>query len=199
MELFGYEWWKDREERIEKAKKVAEKISKFRNYVHKMKFATIKLEKFDKDFEPVQYGRYTEIEKTIEELVEDGITTGVFYITNIWILEDEVYNYLVSFAFRFERRYKSISDALVFGQELSSITDTVLNNIKPNALFFIVSCDGNMKIESVSLNNQVKVANIYKLKGIYVYELHKQVIDFLESFWWDEQPDLLDVKERFNI
>jgi len=97
---FEYNWKEKREERLEKAKAIAGMISKIRDYLQKMKYATIKLEKFDKDFEPVQYGRYTEIEKTIEELVEDGITTGVFYITNIWILEDEVYNYLVSFLFR---------------------------------------------------------------------------------------------------
>jgi len=195
-----YQWRKESEKRLEFAKENIRRITKIRNYIQKMRYATIKLEKLDKDFEPVEYGRYTDVEKTIRELVEGGIErTGVFFITNIWILKDEVYNYLVSFAFRIDIYGKIIKDALVFGQELYSLKDTVLNDIKPNTLFFIVSCGRNVEMKSVSLNDKVRVANIYKLKGIYVYELHKEVIEFLESFWWDEKPDWLDINERFKV
>jgi hypothetical protein len=195
-----YQWRKESEKRLEFAKENIRRITEIRNYIQKMRYATIKLEKLDKDFEPVEYGRYTDVEKTIRELVEGGIErTGVFFITNIWILKDEVYNYLVSFAFRIDRYGKTIEDALVFGQELYSLKDTVLNDIKPNTLFFIVSCGRNVEMKSVSLNDKVRVANIYKLKGIYVYELHKEVIEFLESFWWDEKPDWLDINERFKV
>jgi len=177
---------------ITEAKKIVESVANILSAFRKIEYVSMKLEELDKvyhyssNFKGTEPGRI-ELETTTSELAK-GIKDGVYPITNIWIFKDEIHDYLTSFVIRTGER----KEIIVFGESSD------LHYVKPNELFFIFACNGETKIRRFSV--QVNVANIYKLKGMDVYELHKQVVKFLDSFWFDTGCDAkLWLKEQFKI
>jgi hypothetical protein len=192
-------------EKIDKAREIVEDVSKMFGYIRNIKYASIKLVKFDEVYEyskrnfiPVRpSSNYEDI--TITEIPQTDIRDGVYLITNFWIYEYEPYNYLVSFVYKDIIGWGGVGDVIVYGEGVYTLTETALNYISPSTLFFIFVCEKDIRIKSFQVERQVKIANIYKLNGIYVYELHNEVVKFLESFLWSEITAWLDVKERFKI
>jgi hypothetical protein len=187
---------------VVEAKKIVESVANILSGIRKIEFAREKLVKLDKvyhysrDFKASKSGRI-ELETTTGELVKGNIIrSGVYFITNIWIFKDEIYDYLVSFVFRTGER----KEVIVYGKGIYSLVGTVLYQLGPKELFFVFACNGKTRIKNFPVD--VNVANIYKLKGMYVYELHNQVVEFLDSFWFKtkcEAQTWLSVKEQFKI
>ncbi|MFZ8805518.1 MAG: hypothetical protein ACO2PO_21420 [Candidatus Calescibacterium sp.] len=188
------------------AKKIVERVANILNGHRKMEYVSEKIAKLDevynfsKEFEPVQRAT-RKIEIAYADFLKNklSIPEGIYFITNIWIYEDEIYNYLVSFVFR----TKPNEEVVVYGKRFNAISRTRLSYIASYYLFYAFVCDGNIMIESkmISSNKNINVANIYKGKGIYSYELHNKVVEFLDSIWWNKCEALmwLDVKRRYGI
>jgi hypothetical protein len=187
------------------AKKIVGSVANILNGHRKMEYVSEKIAKLDevynfsKEFEPVQRATrkmeiaYADVKNKL------SIPEGIYFITNIWIYEDDIYNYLVSFVFR----TKPNEEVVVYGKRFDAISKTRLRYITSYYLFYAFVCDRNIEIESkiISSKKDINVANIYKGKGIYSYELHNKVVEFLDSIWWYkcEASMWLDVKKRYGI
>jgi hypothetical protein len=181
---------------ITEAKKIVEGMANVLSSIRKIRYVGKKLKELDEvyhyssNFKASEPG-HIELETTTKELAKGNIIkNGVYLITNIWIFKDEIHGYLTSFVVRTGKR----KEVIVFGEN----PKIEPYDVKPNKLFFIVACNEKIKIDSSYLN--VNVANTYKLKGMDVYELHKQVVEFLDSFLFDTGCDAkLLLKEQFKI
>jgi hypothetical protein len=179
---------------ITEAKKIVEEVVNNVRSIRKMEYARQKLEELDKvyhyssNFKASKPG-HIELETTTSELAKGNIIrNGVYPITNIWIFENEIHGYLTSFVVRTGKR----KEIIVYGERSD------LYYVKPSRLYFILACNGKIKIYSFYV--EVDVANIYKLKGMDVYELHEQVVEFLDSFWFETGCDAkVWLKEQFKI
>jgi hypothetical protein len=177
---------------ITEARKIVEGMANILSSIRKIEYVKEKLVKLDevyhysRNFKASEPG-HIELETTTSELAKGNIIrNGVYLITNIWIYKDKVFDYLASFVVRTGKR----KEVIVYGK------GTSIYYIEPNKLFFVFACNGKTNIKSFSVG--VKVADTYKLKGMYVYELHNQVVEFLDSFWFETECEaklLFSVKE----
>jgi hypothetical protein len=152
---------------------------------------------YSKEFKPVQRAK-RKIEITTTEFFENklDIPSGLYPITNIWIYKDDIYNLLTSFVFR----TKPNEEVIVYGEGLYPIPEA-LHTIDHKTLLYVVVY-GKAKIvkqSGVIMDNQI--ANIYKNNELVIYEVHNQVIEFLNGFWLSKCEALawLDAKSDFGL
>jgi hypothetical protein len=182
------------------AKRIVENAVSVNSGFRKMIYANRILEKLDKvygyskEFEAVQRAK-RKIEITTTEFFENklDIPSGVYLITNIWIYKDDIYNYLTSFVLR----TKPDEEVIVYGEGLYSLPEAL--HIIDHKTLLYVAVYGEAKEIKKSGTMDVWIANIYKRNNIFVYEVHNQVVEFLNSFWWCKCEALawLDAKKRF--
>jgi hypothetical protein len=186
------------------AKKIVESVAKIESDMRKIEYVSNKLKKLDeiyhysKEFKPVQRAT-RRIEITTTEFLENklSIPSGVYFITNLWIYEDDIYNYLTTFVLR----TKPDEEVIIYGEGFYVLTRGVLDYIADRNLFFVFVREKDKWIARDFAYGDPKVANVYQRNGIYIYELHNRVLEFLNSFWWSkcEASAWLDAKERFKI
>jgi len=184
---------------LAEAKKLLNNIAIMYSSIVKLKYALIKIPKLNITvFQPVQRAT-RKIEITTTEFIENklNIPVGLYFITNFWLYKDDIYDYV----FTFVLRTKPNEEVIVYGEGFYTIIGLELENLNPNDLLTVVVYEDEKVFRRDSIEGNAQISNIYKRGGIYVYELHNQVIEFLNSFWWHkcEASGLLEVKNKFGI
>jgi hypothetical protein len=182
------------------AKRIVENAMSVNSGIRKTLYVKRMLEKLDKvygyskEFKPVQRAR-RKIEITTTEFFENklDIPSGVYPITNIWIYNDDIYNRLTSFVVR----TKPDEEVIVYGEGLYPIPEA-LHIIDNKTLLYVAVYGEAKELKKFSVID-VQIGNIYKNNELFIYEVHNQVIEFLNGFWLSKCEALawLDIKKRF--